>query len=100
MTVLYNKPHDSKHFQEYYFATHAPLTKRIAGLRSFVVSDGAVAGPDGSPAQHELIAQMTFDSQEHLQQAFASPEGKAAADDLKNFATGGVTIVVFETREI
>jgi uncharacterized protein (TIGR02118 family) len=100
MTVLYNKPTDSKHFQEYYFATHVPITKRIPGLRSFVVSDGVVLGPDGSPAQHELVAQLTFDSQEHLQKALGSSEGQAAVGDLKNFATGGVTIVVFETREI
>ena len=28
-----------------------------------------------------------------MQQALNSPEGKAMADDLSNFATGGVTII-------
>jgi uncharacterized protein (TIGR02118 family) len=100
MTVLYNKPADSKHFQEYYFATHAPIAKQMPGLLAYTVSDGAVTGPDGSAAPYELVAQLEFESADELAKALASPEGQAAVADLPKFATGGVSIVVFKTREI
>jgi hypothetical protein len=32
--------------------------------------------------------------------ALASPEGKAAAGDIGRFATGGVELLVMETREV
>jgi uncharacterized protein (TIGR02118 family) len=99
MTVLYGRVDDSAKFQAYYFATHVPITKRMPGLRSFTVSDGPVTGPDGSPAQYELVAELVFDSGDALQAALASQEGQAAVSDLRNFASGGVTIMVFKTRE-
>jgi uncharacterized protein (TIGR02118 family) len=100
MTVLYHTPTDPKHFHEYYYATHVPIAKRVPGLRQYTVSNGAVSAPDGSPAKYELVAQLSFDSADALKAAFGSPEGQAAVNDLANFATGGVTILVFETREV
>jgi len=35
-----------------------------------------------------------------LQAALSSPEGQAAANDLANFATGGVTLMVVETQDL
>ena len=34
-----------------------------------------------------------------LQAGLGSPEGQAAAADLANFATGGVTLIVVETED-
>jgi uncharacterized protein (TIGR02118 family) len=47
-----------------------------------------------------LIAILTFDSVADIQAAFASPQGKATAGDLPNFATGGADLHFFETREV
>jgi uncharacterized protein (TIGR02118 family) len=100
LLVLYKSPKDPQHFQDYYYTTHVPIAKKIPGLVSYVVSDGDVKGPDGSPGPYELVAQLTFDSPAALQVALGSPEGAAAVDDLQNFATGGVSIVAFTTRSV
>ena len=34
-----------------------------------------------------------------VQAAFGSEEGKATAGDLKNFASGGVDLVFFDTKD-
>jgi uncharacterized protein (TIGR02118 family) len=40
------------------------------------------------------MAELYFDSPADLQQALASPDGKAMADDVANFASGGATVIV------
>jgi len=35
-----------------------------------------------------------------LQRGMGSPEGAAAVADVPNFATGGVSIVMYETRTV
>jgi uncharacterized protein (TIGR02118 family) len=47
-----------------------------------------------------LIATLTFDSLDALQAALGSPEGAAAAADVPNFATGGVTMLMCETTNL
>ena len=47
--------------------------------------------------EHQGIPiEVYFDDMEHLQRAMGSPEGKATAADLANFATGGVTMMISE----
>jgi hypothetical protein len=41
---------------------------------------------------------LEFKSVEAIQVALASPEGKAAAGDLGNFAQAGVTLLTFDTK--
>lgn len=97
--VLYNQPADPAAFDRYYFETHVPLAKKIAGVRSFIVNSGKPATMAGTLSPH-LIAELEFDSMEALQAAMASPEGQAAAADLANFAQAGVTLLVFDTRRV
>jgi uncharacterized protein (TIGR02118 family) len=47
-----------------------------------------------------LIATLTFDSLADIRAALASPEGHATAADLANFATGGVSLLIAETRSV
>ena len=47
-----------------------------------------------------LIAILTFDNMAAVQAAFGSAEGKAAAGDVGNFATGGADIVFFDTKDV
>ena len=95
LTVLYNPPADPAAFDKHYDEVHAPLATRIAGLESFtIVRPGP--GPDGSAPQYHLIATLNFASQEAMAESMASPEGKAATDDLPNFAMAGATMLVGE----
>jgi uncharacterized protein (TIGR02118 family) len=99
LLVLYKTPVDPKAFDAYYFDSHVPLAKKIPGLRKYEVSKGAVATPAGPSGVH-LVATLFFDDMAAIQNAFASPEGQAAAADVATFASGGVDMYVFENAEV
>lgn len=98
LVVIYKTPKDEAHFDAHYASTHIPLAKKIPGVRKYEISTGAVASPAGDPGVH-LVAMLSFDSVEAIGAGFASAEGKAAAGDLANFATGGADLLMFETKE-
>ncbi|HEV2896531.1 MAG TPA: EthD family reductase [Pseudaminobacter sp.] len=98
LVVLYKTPKDAAAFDNYYSSTHIPLARKIPGLRSYDISDGAVASPAGPSGVH-LVATLTFGSMADLQRGLASPEGQAAAGDLANFADGGADLLMFEARD-
>ena len=99
LVVIYKTPTDPAAFNKYYAETHIPLAKKLPGLRKYQVSRGDVAGPAGPTGVH-LVATLTFDSVAAIQDAFASPEGQAAAGDLPNFASGGADLLFFDTKEV
>ena len=99
LVALYKKPADAAAFDSYYFTTHVPIAKKVAGLRRYEVSVGPVATPQGDSPFH-LAAILSFDSMSALQQALSSPEGKATAADLANFAQAGVELLVYESKDI
>jgi uncharacterized protein (TIGR02118 family) len=99
LVVLYKTPTDAAAFDRYYFETHVPIAKKIPGLRKYEVSQGPVATPTGASGLH-LVATLHFDDLAAIQHAFSSPEGRAAAKDVQKFATGGVDMLLFESREI
>ena len=94
--VMYKPPKDQAKFDDYYDRVHTPLAKKIPGLKSFQVGRSPVT-PTGDPSPYYLIAELNYDSMADLQAGMASAEGKATADDLANFVTEGVDILVFET---
>jgi uncharacterized protein (TIGR02118 family) len=97
LVVMYRTPKDAVAFDKYYFETHVPIARKIPGVRKYVVSQGPVATPAG-PSNLHLIAILHFDDLAAIQSAFASPE--AAAADVQNFATGGVDMFLFDSREV
>ena len=99
LVVVYKTPKDPSAFDRYYFSTHVPLANKIPGLRRYEISNGPVASPAGPSGVH-LIAILQFDDVAAIQQAFASPEGQAAAGDLQNFATAGAELFFFDSREV
>jgi uncharacterized protein (TIGR02118 family) len=99
LVVMYKTPRDASAFDKHYFDTHVPIAKKIPGLRKYEVSRGAVATPAG-PSSCHLVAILYFDDVAAIQAAFGSTEGKAAVADLQNFATAGVDILLFETRDV
>jgi uncharacterized protein (TIGR02118 family) len=96
LLALYKTPSDPAAFDAYYAATHAPIAKRLPGLRAYDISRGTVAGPGGPTGIHR-VATLHFDSVDAIEAALASPEGRATVADLANFADGGVEVMIFDT---
>lgn len=95
LVVAYGPPDDPAAFDEHYASTHAPLARKIPGLRRF--DAGKVLGtPDGSPAPYYFLAELHYDDMEALQAAMATPESEAARADVATFATGGATLMIAE----
>ena len=99
IVAVYKTPKDASAFNEYYFAKHVPIARKIPGLLGYQVSDGPVGLPVEPGAVH-LVAILEFDSLAAIHEALASPEGQATTGDLANFADGGVDLMVFETKEV
>jgi len=99
VVVLYNPPADPAAFDAYYESRHIPLARRIPGVQAIEISTGPVATPN-SPAPYHVVGMLTFDSMAALQSGLASPEGQATAADLANFASGGATILLFESKSL
>jgi uncharacterized protein (TIGR02118 family) len=92
LLVLYGHPKDEAHFRDYYVNKHLPLASKMPGVRNTHFSFDIVAlGADKAP--YFCIFEAEFESADALRAAFASPEGKATAADVPNYATGGVTIL-------
>ena len=99
LVVTYRTPTDPVAFDAHYRDVHIPLARRIPGLRRFELSKGPVMTPDG-PSDIHSIATLYFDSLADIIAAFASPEGQAASADVANFASGGATLLMYETRAV
>lgn len=97
--AIYKSPADAAAFDAYYHATHVPLAKTMPGLRGYDINQGPIETSAGVASVH-LVAVLHFDSLADIQKALASPEGKATAADLANFATGGVDLLMFDTQPV
>ena len=97
--AIYQQPADPAAFDTYYYATHVPLAKKIPGLRGYEVTRGDVMGMAGKHAVY-LIATLSFDSMAAIAEAMASPEGRATAADLANFASAGVDVMMGDTTTV
>ena len=97
LVAIYKKPKDSAAFDKYYAETHAPLAKAIPGLRNYEISSGPVGMAIDAGNVH-LVAILEFDSAEAIRAALGTPEGKATAADLANFADGGVDLMIFGSK--
>jgi uncharacterized protein (TIGR02118 family) len=92
LLVLYGHPKDETHFRDYYVNKHLPLASKMPGVKKASYSFDVVAlGSDKAP--YFCIFEAEFEDAAALKAAFASPEGKATAADVPNYATGGVTLL-------
>ena len=98
--LLYRKPGAStEEYQTYWHDVHGPIAAKMPGLKGYVQLHGQPDAEGNVPV--DGIAELTFDSAEAMQAAFASPEGKAALEDVANFAdTSRVVSVPVESRRI
>jgi uncharacterized protein (TIGR02118 family) len=97
LTVLYGHPKDPAAFERYYAQTHLPLAAKMTGHTRLELSKVVGAPGGGQPAFYRM-ANVYFDSPAKMEATMGSPEGKAVADDLPKFATGGVTLFVSEVQ--
>ncbi len=93
ITVLYGHPADADAFENYYAETHLPLTAKVQGIEKTEMIK-FLSSVDGSKPAWYRMAELYFSSPEAMQQTMGTPEGKVMADDLQNFAAGGLTIIV------
>lgn len=92
IAVCYGIPTDPATFDTHYRTVHIPLTLKVPGLQTFTWAK--CVSLDGSTPPYYAVAHLAFETEEALQQALASPEMKAAARDVRNFATGSVTMYI------
>jgi uncharacterized protein (TIGR02118 family) len=99
VTVLYNPPKDTGAFERYYSSTHIPLVqanqKEIGFVRADLTKFSTTA--DGKKPPFYRQAELYFNSMDDLKKGVATAGFKKVADDLKNFATGGLTGMIAST---
>ena len=97
LVVSYGQPTDPAAFDTYYRDTHAPLALQQPGLVRLTYGHAQSLDP-AQPGPY-LVAELDFDSEEAMGASMASPEGRAAGKDIRNFATGGATFVHFDVQQ-
>ena len=99
LTVLYGQPTDPQAFDDYYAKTHIPIARKMRGWTRWTLEK--VVAPPGEPLPATyLVVGLYAPSMEELQSILATPESQAAAADVANFATGGVTNLLTEVEEV
>lgn len=97
VSVCYGQPTDPEAFDQYYTSTHVPLALKVPGVTGFTTGKCRSLAPGQQPPYY-MVASLMFDSAESLKAGLESPEMATAGADVKNFATGGVTM--YSTEEI
>ncbi|MCP1146236.1 EthD family reductase [Lysinibacillus endophyticus] len=95
LIALYRQPQDPAAFDQHYFEVHAPITKKIPGLREMKVTKFS-GTPMGKESPYYLMCEMIYDSMEDLKNGMRSEEGKASGKDLMSFAGDIVTLMIGE----
>ena len=99
LSVLYGQPQDPGAFDRHYNQVHAPLAKKIPGLKGFTTDKPMAINPQ-EKSPYYLIATLYWENMQAFQEGLQSSEGQAAAGDLQNFATGGATLLVGELEVV
>ena len=92
LVALYRRPADVDAFEQHYREIHAPLAKKMPGLKKLEIS--RFTGSPGGEPKFYMMAELYFDDKEAMKAALGSPEGKAAAKDVMGFA-GDVIHMMF-----
>jgi uncharacterized protein (TIGR02118 family) len=102
VTVIYNTPKDTAAFEKYYRETHLPLVSGNQQEIGFTRADLTrfSSNLDGSKPAYYRQAELYFPSMEDAKKGMATAGFKKVADDLANFASGGLTgLLAVETSE-
>jgi uncharacterized protein (TIGR02118 family) len=88
LIALYKTPADIEQFDKHYFEVHMPMVAKIPGLIKSEVSK--LKALPGTVSDFYMITEMYYNDMDSFNVAMASPEGKATARDLVNFAKDNV----------
>ena len=88
LVVLYTQPDDADAFDEHYLGVHGPLVQKIPGLLRWEGARFASAA-DGGEVTYHRIAELWFEDQQAMEQALATEEGRATAQDYGRIAPPG-----------
>ncbi len=82
----------AEQFREYWSTTHAEITAKVPGLRSYVQN---VCTPDenGEPA-YDGVAVLGFDDDEGMRKALSTPEWEAVLDDVPKFVDSDRLVIM------
>jgi uncharacterized protein (TIGR02118 family) len=98
VTVLYPQPLDPAAFDRYHDEVHVPIAAGMKGLLRWTVQ--RIEAHDGDDPPFHAVVQLSAPSKEALRTILDSREGRAAADDVPNFATGGAIFLFGEQAEL
>lgn len=86
-------------FRDYWTTTHAEITAKVPGLRSYVQN---ICQPDenGEPA-YDGVAVLGFDDADGMEKALATPEWQEVMADVPKFVdTGRLVIMIAEDHVV
>lgn len=86
--IMFRNEHSLEEQQRWWVDEHAPLGKKMPGLRSYTINL-AGRGPAGEEPEICGTAVLVFDSPEAAAAAFASDEGKAAGANTRASGSRG-----------
>jgi 4-carboxymuconolactone decarboxylase len=95
--ALYPQPKDPAHFRRYYEEKHLPLAAQMPGLlysRHSFATQGV-----GGPPPFFCVWEGAFASEAAMGAAMQSPIGQQVAADIANYATGGVTLLHYDSPD-
>jgi uncharacterized protein (TIGR02118 family) len=81
-------------FSNYWLGRHAPLARKMPGLRKYVVN--VVKRPPNREPEYHGVVELWFDDIDAMKKGFASPEGVATQRDTENFSAKLTTLYTDE----
>ena len=98
VTVIYKAPKDTAAFEKYYAETHLPLVAASQDEIGFTRAELTRfnSNLDGTPPARYRQAELYFPSVDAAKKGMATPAFKRVADDLRNFADGGLDALLGE----
>jgi uncharacterized protein (TIGR02118 family) len=90
LVALYRTPPDQAAFDSHFDTVHTPLLRAFPGLRKFEIT--RITGAPIGSARYHLLCELYFDTRDAMDEALASPQGRAVARDLMSFAADLVTV--------
>lgn len=88
LVAMYKTPADKEMFDKHYNEVHMPLVAKIPGLIKSEVSK--LKALPGTESGYYIITEMYYENMDSFNEAMGSPEGKASARDIVNFAKNSV----------
>jgi len=94
--ILLKKKHDmtDEEFAHYWLHTHAPLVKKLPGVRKYVIN--LVKKPPERESHYQGVVELWFEDTESMKTAFASDEGLLTREDAHKFVSNMTTLYIDE----